>query len=251
MTEFLLALCGLPASGKTTLAEQIRKSLKPRSKVEIVSSDRWRDQEYYSRFEPENEHRVRQAALESTTSILSRGLSVIHDDTNYYSSMRHELYAIAKESRCAFAVVHVCTPLEVALKWNQSRANPLPEGVLLKIARNFEPPGSKYEWDRPVAVVDLSRTKSEDAAPKIAKAIREQETTYEETTGDHEPEADNLDIATRQAVASFLNEFESYRNDPRVHRIRRTILAESRKRNATPEEARDRVTAELKRLSSS
>lgn len=248
MTRFLLVLCGLPASGKTTLAEQIRKSLKPRSKVEIVSTDQWRDRDYYERFTPEKEHAVRRTALETTMNILSRGTSVIHDDTNYYSSMRHELYAIAKESQCAFAVVHVCTPLEVVLRWNQSRANPIPEKVILKIARNFELPGTKYEWDRAVAVVDLSRTTAEEAALEVAKIIRALKTAPEETREGHEPQVDTLDTATRQAVASFLNEFESYRNDPRVHRIRRTILAESRKRNATPEEAEDRVTAELKRL---
>ncbi|RDE15406.1 MAG: hypothetical protein C4K47_02895 [Candidatus Thorarchaeota archaeon] len=251
MTKFLLALCGLPASGKTTLAEEVRKSLKSRSKVEIVSTDKWRDQDYYAKFTPEKEHTVRQAALETTTRILSRGTSVIHDDTNYYSSMRHELYSIAKESRCAFAVVHISTPLEVALNWNLSRADPLPEEVILKIARNFEPPGSKYEWDRAVAVVDLSQTKAEDAAREVAKIIRTLRTIHEKTREAGEPVVDLLDIATRQAVASFLSEFETYRSDPRVHRIRRTILAESRKRSATPEEARDRVTVELKRLSSS
>ncbi len=52
MTKFLLALCGLPVSGKTTLAEQIRRSLEMPSKVQIVSADQWRDREYYSRFEP-------------------------------------------------------------------------------------------------------------------------------------------------------------------------------------------------------
>jgi O-phosphoseryl-tRNA(Sec) kinase len=248
MTKFLLALCGLPASGKTTLAEQIRNRLKPQSRVEIVSTDKWRDQDYYARFVPKKEHAVRQGALEVTAKTLSRGTSVIHDDTNYYSSMRHELYEIAKGNRCAFAVVHVCTPLEVVVKWNQSRANPLPEEVILKIARNFESPGSKYQWDRAIAVVDLSQIRAEDAALEVAKAIRALKTTHEKTIAAREREVDELDIATRQAVASFLKEFESYRNAARVHRIRRTILAECRKRKSTPEEARDRVAAELKRL---
>jgi O-phosphoseryl-tRNA(Sec) kinase len=250
MTEFLLALCGLPASGKTTLAEEIRTNLKPRTRVEIVSTDQWRDKEYCSKFQPEKEHAVRQSALETTREILSNGKSVIHDDTNYYSSMRHELYSIAKETVCAFAVVYVSTPLEVALKWNQSRGVPIPKEVILKIADNFEPPGSKYEWDKPVAVVDLSQTIVKDAALEVTRAIQALKPSYQNTSIEREQELDLLDIATRQAVATFLGQFESFRNDPRIHRIRTMALAECRKRNATPEEARELVAAELDRLSS-
>jgi O-phosphoseryl-tRNA(Sec) kinase len=248
MMKFLLALCGLPASGKTTLARTVKEMLAGRCKVEIVSTDEWRDREYYSNFLPENEHTVRQTALDRTTRILSRGISVIHDDTNYYSSMRHELYVIAKEKRCAFAVVHVSTPLEVALSWNGSRTDALPEAVITRIAYSFEPPGTRYAWDKPVAVVDLSQVRVEKAASEIAHSLQMLRAIGAKTLKGSESKDDELDLATRQAVASFLKEFESLRNNPRVHMIRKKVLGESRKGAVSPEEARTRTMAELRRL---
>ncbi|MFW9864373.1 MAG: AAA family ATPase, partial [Candidatus Thorarchaeota archaeon] len=96
MERFLLALCGIPSSGKTTLARAIKDHLMKEIKVEIVSTDRWRDEEFYSDFKPEKERRVRREALEKTRRLVQDGMSVIHDDTNYYASMRHELFAIAR-----------------------------------------------------------------------------------------------------------------------------------------------------------
>ena len=251
MTKFLLALCGLPASGKTTLARALRETLASSGSLEIVSTDQWRDQDYYSNFVPENEHIVRQRALDRTTKKLLRGISVIHDDTNYYSSMRHELYVIAKENRCVFGIVHVSTPLEVALSWNRSRDDALPEPVIVKIAQSFEPPGSRYAWDRPIAVVDLSQTEVQESASEIARTLRKLKAARGRTVQENESREDALDLATRQAVTSFLLEFESLRNDPRVYRIRKRILAESKKVAASPQEARIRVLAELRRLAPS
>ena len=84
MTQFLLVLCGLPASGKSALADAIQVEMD--SDIEIVRTDDWRDDKYYTDWKPEREKPVRQAALEKTRSLVSSGKSVIHDDTNYYAS---------------------------------------------------------------------------------------------------------------------------------------------------------------------
>ncbi|MGY5858361.1 MAG: AAA family ATPase, partial [Candidatus Thorarchaeota archaeon] len=61
MRQFVLALCGLPASGKSTLADAIQIALD--HNVEIVRTDEWRDDAYYTDWEPEKEKPVRQKAL--------------------------------------------------------------------------------------------------------------------------------------------------------------------------------------------
>jgi O-phosphoseryl-tRNA(Sec) kinase len=116
MKQFLLVLCGIPASGKSTLANEIKNVLNQRVELEIVSTDKWRDEAYYSSFSPEKETQVRERALKRTSFLLSIGTSVIHDDTNYYTSMRHELYDLARINECVFAVVYVATPLDIALE---------------------------------------------------------------------------------------------------------------------------------------
>ncbi|MHA1485102.1 MAG: AAA family ATPase, partial [Candidatus Thorarchaeota archaeon] len=92
MNQFLLALCGLPASGKSSLADAIRVAVRSKGpKVEVVRTDEWRDDTYYSEFVPEKEGEVRQAALARVETLIGKGKSVVHADTNYYNSMRHEL----------------------------------------------------------------------------------------------------------------------------------------------------------------
>ncbi|MFW9926920.1 MAG: AAA family ATPase, partial [Candidatus Thorarchaeota archaeon] len=108
MNRFILALCGLPASGKSTLADAIKMALN--SNVEIVRTDDWRNDAYYTDWKPEKEKPVREAALAKVERLVSEGKSVIHDDTNYYSSMRHELLKIAIAGRAGFAIIHITTP---------------------------------------------------------------------------------------------------------------------------------------------
>ncbi|MGQ4872048.1 MAG: AAA family ATPase, partial [Candidatus Thorarchaeota archaeon] len=83
MRLFLLVMCGIPASGKTTLARAILNALDSSVVVEIVSTDDLRDERYYADFRPEREHMVRAQALKRAARLLHRGVSVIHDDTNY------------------------------------------------------------------------------------------------------------------------------------------------------------------------
>ena len=155
MTQFLIALCGITESGKTTFAEKLMKELSKDQDVRIVSTDTWRDESYYSDFKPEYEHVVREKALEKTESYLSDGFSVIHDDTNYYSSMRHELYHLANENTCVFIVVHIATPLNVALEWNNARTSMIPPEVIEKIHEKMDIPGEKYAWDTAKLTINL------------------------------------------------------------------------------------------------
>ncbi len=56
MNQFILALCGLPASGKSSLADAIRSTVYSKGlEVEVVRTDEWRDDAYYSDFVPEKE----------------------------------------------------------------------------------------------------------------------------------------------------------------------------------------------------
>lgn len=251
MNKFLLALCGLPASGKTTLAKAVQSKLGPRAKVQIVSTDEWRDQRYYSEFSPEKEHEVREAALERVTQMLARGLSVIHDDTNYYSSMRHELREAAKTQQYAFAVVFVSTPLETCLRWNRGRKAALPEHVIARIDSNFDRPGDRYAWDAAIAVVDLSEVSVDDAAMQVIQKLRALSPIVEQPSQPLVTDDSAIDLATREAVSQFLGKFATYRSDPRVHQIRKRVLSESVAAGKSPEQARKRLTAELEDLTGS
>jgi O-phosphoseryl-tRNA(Sec) kinase len=248
MRQFLLVLCGIPASGKTMLANEIKETLDQDVQAEIVSTDEWRDETYYSSFLPEKENQVREQALKKTDFLLSIGKSVIHDDTNYYTSMRHDLYDLARINECIFAVVFVATPLDIALEWNLRRNTIIPEHVIKRIQDRLDKPGTKYAWDKPIAEIDLTTVRTSHAALEI---LRELETTEPATFAKPDPDETVhtlRDKVTRLVIAKFLRENRYLRNDDNVHRIRKTVLHDAKKQNISVKETKDRLEWELSKL---
>jgi len=246
MDQFLLALCGIPASGKSALASVIVAQLMREADVMIVSTDDWRDDKYYADFRPDNEKRVRKVALEETERVIGEGRSVIHDDTNYYASMRHELYEIAMRRGCSFATVYVSTPVDEALSRNRERGSHIPEQVIRRIGEKLDVPGNKYAWDNPIATVNLGTRTLDDAADEIIDRLKILEPTSEsEETRDGGVQSRLLDVITRQVVSRFLQENPSYRNDPRITKTRREALTKSKTEGLTPYETEQILKAML------
>ncbi len=224
MNQFILVLCGLPASGKSILADAIVKAID--NKVEIVSTDTWRDDAYYKDWKPEKEEPVRQRAKARVRELVATGMSVIHDDTNYYTSMRHELFEIAIEKGCGYATLHVTTPLPIALKWNREREGTrIPESVIEGIHDRFDLPGRRYMWDDAIMEIDMASQSLDTVIPEIIESL-------EELVPARRPKPklvtftqfEQIDIVTRRTVSEFLKEHPEFRGKREVSEIRRSVL---------------------------
>ena len=248
MEQFLLALCGRPSSGKTTLAHAIREALD--ANVTIVSSDDWRDADYYKDWRPEKEGMVRQATLVQVDRLLRQGKSVIHDDTNYYESMRHDLFNIALERECIFAVVHVTTSLEDAISWNRKReSTEITEDIIRRIDERFDPPGGRYLWDHPVAEVDMAGQSLDSAVAKILEVLDGLKIAEEqEPTGITDRAREMIDKITREAVTEFLEKHPELRGNREVSDVRRSVLKKAIESNLDTIAARKMTLKQLRGL---
>ena len=240
MHQFLLITCGLPASGKTTLAKILTASLAAEVDVVIVSTDKWRDKTYYEEFKPENERIVREKALRKTKSILAEGKSVIHDDTNYYTSMRHELFETAEKYGASFGILYLTTPIDVCFMWNKDREYEIPIEVIRKIDERLDIPRSKYAWDREIISIDLSVIDVKTAVDKIVSRVRNLTSIRIDRIETSQTVAEERDIRTRQVISEFLNENEKFQSEQIVHQIRAEIL-----RDANREELSVDATVEM------
>jgi len=248
MRQFILALCGLPASGKSTLADAIQIALD--YNVEIVRTDEWRDNAYYTDWEPDKEKPVRQKALARVRDLVAEGKNVIHDDTNYYTSMRHELFKIAIENRCGFAIVHVATPVLVALRWNKEReGSRIPDRVIEDIFERFDNPGRRYFWDISNLEVSLEMQEIDTVVPEILEILEELEPAREpKTRVVTSTEYGRFDTETRLTVSQFLQEHPELRGNREVSIIRRNFLRKASERKVPVKGVHELLWTELEKL---
>lgn len=112
---YLLIMCGLPSSGKTTISKNVASLLEDKHGIPtmVVSSDDFRGMLSFSSqgFKPEREASVKLLYEAAIATGLEHSFVVISDDMNYYKSMRSDLRQIAKRSDSDYDIVFVDTPL--------------------------------------------------------------------------------------------------------------------------------------------
>ena len=150
--NFLICLVGLPASGKTTFAYQLKGTIEKNIEnfnVIIIDPDKIRDQLSPKKFDHRIEQSVRERNFKAINTSLKDNNIVISDDLNYYSSMRHDLKKIADRLEIKFFIIHIATPLKICLNWNKKRGKPIPKSVIKKVYNKFDT-FDKYNWDHPI-----------------------------------------------------------------------------------------------------
>jgi selenocysteine-specific elongation factor len=172
---YLLILCGLPSSGKTTISRNVASLLEDKHGIRsmVISSDDFRDMLSYSSegFKPEREIFVKALYDKAIATALEQGFLVVSDDLNYYKSMRSDLRHIAKRVSSDYDIVFVDTPVEQAVKWNHERGSPIPSSLIEEINQKLDPPKGDYKWDTPLVVVDPSKQSYEEIGSSIVSAV--------------------------------------------------------------------------------
>jgi tRNA uridine 5-carbamoylmethylation protein Kti12 len=175
-----IIFCGLPASGKSTLAAGLCKVLSGSDPfrpvqtmdIDLLRADLYRTGNVEQQFQPDLETTVRTAKIEAIVSTVSQGRTIIDDDMNYFRSMRKEIVDACVAARVHYGIIYVSTPLKTCLNWNKQRENKVPDDLIRKVAEKIDPPGSRaYQWDAPLVQVDLSRMRLDDAISKITKSL--------------------------------------------------------------------------------
>ena len=228
----MVILCGIPSSGKSTIAKELAEILesKHRCPAAIVTSDSFRGMipAYERRFEAGLEEFVRKATHDTIMAGLKQGLVVISDDTNYYSSIRRRLVRMSQRLRADYAIIYVNTPLEKALEWNRKRGEPIPDSLIEEIFYKMDEPGTTYRWDRPFLTVYPSKDDPSTFAKMASRKLYEKIGTVPVTEVPKKPErsalARDLERETRRAMSEVMKRFRDGDLAPQISEIRKEVI---------------------------
>ena len=134
----LHVFCGIPASGKTTMATQLAQE----QDAKLYSYDVIRRDSKLSSFQD-----ICSLIYQRIKADLSNGLNVIYDAPNHRLKYRQNVINTISSGPCQKICVVLLTPFDECLKRNANREARLPDFVLHDMHNKFELPTLDEGWD--------------------------------------------------------------------------------------------------------
>lgn len=153
----LLALVGLPASGKTTYARKLVEKGWVR-----VNKDDMRAMLHNSKFSKPNEAFVLKLRDDVIVRALTQGKNVVVDDTNLDAKHVIQFHNLANTFEADFEYKFFDVSVKECIRRNKLRDNPVPEKVIYNMyERYLAPPPAVIEYDdnkEEAIIVDIDGT---------------------------------------------------------------------------------------------
>jgi adenylylsulfate kinase-like enzyme len=146
----IVLFCGIPGSGKTTVAEALEARASAVGSVQVLSSDKLRSPVYKKIF--------RALAPERRAAEL-----VILDATFFKKELRHQLKALVFPEKVI--IVYLDCPLAVALERNRARLGRIAEKAVYIVYHRMEPPA------HPSLTIDTTTLTPAEAAERILQLM--------------------------------------------------------------------------------
>ena len=147
MRQILILMCGVPASGKSTVANNLAQHFEEQKAV-VISMDDIREKWFGTRKCQDRGDEVYAQSIDDVLSAFESCDIVIYDATNRTRKARRKLVeTIQKYYDCLVYCVFMDTPLEVAIERNANRDKSIqvPPAVIHRMFDTLEPPREENE----------------------------------------------------------------------------------------------------------
>ncbi|XP_034050431.1 L-seryl-tRNA(Sec) kinase-like [Thalassophryne amazonica] len=102
----------------------------------------------------------------------SAPLLIVLDDNFYYSSMRYEVYQLARKHYLGFCQVYLQCAVESCMSRNHNRPDPVPTQVMLEMIKRLEPPNpKKNSWETNSISLTTTQNVSNEDVMKVMELI--------------------------------------------------------------------------------
>uniref|UniRef100_A0A224XVN3 Putative conserved secreted protein n=1 Tax=Panstrongylus lignarius TaxID=156445 RepID=A0A224XVN3_9HEMI len=152
----LICLVGLPASGKTTLAHNIKAKYQMRYNVDIISFDIEISQDGDMSWKNKRSavHCSVKLLIQKYLTSSDKHTLIVLDDNMFYKSMRYEYFQLARKYSLGFCEIYLSSPLEMCLKLNKQRANQVADSTIIKMNALLEvPDSSANNWETNIVIL--------------------------------------------------------------------------------------------------
>lgn len=185
----LFFLVGLPASGKSFLANKLVEE----ENATIISSDEYRKREYGSEEIQGDNKKLFELIHKDTIELLKNGKSVVFDSTGLSYKNRKAFLDKLAEINVGKICILLATPYEVCIERNKNRTRNVPESVIKRMRENFNVPLYSEGWDKIEIVYDdtfLNDIQLEDkylmeTFMKVANNFNQDNPHHRMTLGEH------------------------------------------------------------------
>jgi len=148
----LVVFCGIPSSGKTTRALELKAYLeeKHKSNVIILNEETLNlvKTEAYKDYTAE---KMTRAFLKSNVEKnVNKNTVVILDSLNYIKGYRYELFCLARSAQTPHCVVYMDISRETARAYSEKNEGGLVGDLFEDYAGRMEVPNQKNRWDSPL-----------------------------------------------------------------------------------------------------
>ena len=157
----LVVFCGIPGSGKSTVARLVAKMSTPSVQLQ---TDGVRSMIAEPTYSAEESEFVYQACIAAAKVALDLGYLTILDGTFGSRRRRDNTLSALEGHYSSVSIVHVVCGMETALQRNSRRRKPVPEENLRGILAAFDVPEGAI-------TVDTSKVEAEEAAQLVLRAI--------------------------------------------------------------------------------
>lgn len=177
ITPTFYMMQGLPGSGKSTIAEQIKNN--SHREVHIHSSDALREEMFGSADIQDNANALFEELHRRIRADLNAGIDVIYDATNIHKKKRVAFLESLSQIVCRKVNVCVMTPYEICIERNAKRERIVPEQVIRKMYLNWSPPHYHEGFD------DIELFFSKAMGPKIIDELFDYMNTFDQENSHH------------------------------------------------------------------
>lgn len=176
----LIVITGLPSSGKSTRAEQLRKLFEDRGKtVHLVSE--WQcvqlagydKNEYFN--DSQKEKLVRSNVKSEALRLLNKDDLVIIDGANYIKGYRYEIFCASKSTRTTQCTIYCANTKDQCWAFNELRRDKTEKyhkDIFEALCLRYEEPLHNNRWDSPLFTVFPEEELDEDNIHRATYATR-------------------------------------------------------------------------------